>query len=722
MKKAITLLGLLWLCVGMASAYDFSATTPSGHTLYYRINNGAAEVVRPDTTSSWSSYVTGNLIIPDSVTYSGVTYPVTTLATINNHGSFYGCDGLLSVVIPNTVTTIDDYAFFDCIYMTSVTIGTGVTTIGWQAFSYCSSLNSIFIPANVTNMNSNSFHGCGGLTSISVASGNTVYDSRNNCNALIETASNTLILGCKNTVIPNNITTIGNGAFYRCGGLTSIVIPSSVSYVSRYAFGDCDSLTSIVVSSGNTVYDSRNNCNAIINTAENMLVAGCKNTTIPEGVTSIGVSAFYMCSGMPSITLPASLTHIHEEAFYGCDDLTDIRIPDNVTYVGYRVFFRCYDLASVTIGRHVLSIGEKAFEDCASLATINSLDTVPPTLGTDAFLTVPTNISVYVPCGSATAYNAADGWSNFTNIQERRYIFSATSANPQMGSVQIITAPNCTNDQAEIQANPSGGYHFVNWSDGVTDSHRIVEVTQDTALVAYFDLTECDPITQFPWNNTFDENLSCWRIVDADGDGYNWGYYQGWAVSESYSYFDGSNQSLAPDNWLISRQIQLPASGNCTLAWTAKGLNNSFYDEHYSVYLSNGGNNTSDFATSLYGETLSTPNAVNRSVSLNNYRGQTIRIAFRHHNSDDVFILGIANVKITVSTQGIDDVEEGDVSVYAKEGNIYVETDLSEDINVYDIVGHKVDGGRKSQFTVPASGVYMVKIGGHSTRKVVVIK
>ena len=130
-------------------------------------------------------------------------------------------------------------------------------------------------------------------SSIIVAEGNPVYDSRNNCNAIIETATNKLVYGCKNTVIPSSVTSIGSSAFSGCSGLTSISIPSSVTSIGSGAFYGCSGLTTITVDADNPVYDSRNNCNAIIQTTTNRLISGCKNTVIPSSVTSIGNYAFW---------------------------------------------------------------------------------------------------------------------------------------------------------------------------------------------------------------------------------------------------------------------------------------------------------------------------------------------------------------------------------------------------------------------------------------------
>ena len=335
--------------------------------------------------------------------------------------AFFGFTVADKVTLPTTLRTIGENAFSNCISLESITIPNSVTTIGENAFYNCSSLTSVTIPNSVTTIGNIAFAECSSLESIKVESGNTIYDSRDNCNAIIETATSKLIAGCKNTVIPNSVTTIENIAFAGCSSLESVTIPNSVTNIGGQAFNGCTSLESITipnsvktignaafqycsnlasikVESGNTIYDSRDNCNAIIETATSKLIAGCKNTVIPNSVTTIEYSAFDGCTSLESITIPNSITTIENYAFAWCTSLESITIPNSITTIGNYAFAWCTSLENIV--SHI---------PAENLFTIDS----------NVFILVDkNNCTLYVPAGAKEIYATTNGWKDFTNIVE----------------------------------------------------------------------------------------------------------------------------------------------------------------------------------------------------------------------------------------------------------------------------------------------------------------
>lgn len=372
--------------------------------------------------------------------------------TIIGNFAFCYCEKLTSIIIPNSVVSIGDNAFANCYGITSVEISDSVVSIGNNAFYFCNKLTSIEIGSSVTSIGTQAFYSCDLLEYITISTDNSVFDSRDNCNAIIQTSTNTLLYGSNSTIVPNTITTIANGAF-RGRQITSINIPNSVTTIGSSAFGGNKMLDQITVSEGNAVYDSRDNCNAIIETSTNKLVAGCVATVIPNTVTSIGYYAFYLYDNIETIVIPGSVTTIEEGAFWLCTGLTSLTI----------------------------------------------LSEIPPVLGNNAFYYVTKSLPVYIPCGTVDAYQSASGWSEFTNYQELEcpsFEITAT-VNPTAGGTITGAGTYTQGASCTLTTTPNAGYAFANWTEGNTvvsnEATYSFTVTGARDLVANFVAT--GPIT-----------------------------------------------------------------------------------------------------------------------------------------------------------------------------------------------------------------------------------
>ena len=492
-KGVFALLLALSLGMGTAYAYSFSKTCSTGQTLYYNIINSTqhyVEITYPSNNNAnpWGGYTkpSGNITLPSSVTYNGVTYYV---KRIGDH-AFDQCYNLSgSLTIPSSVTLIGDWAFNYCDgFSGTLTIGTNVSSIGEGAFSQCSGFSgNLTIPSSVNTIGWAAFSQCSGFTG-NLTIGNSV-----------NTIDDYAFEGCSGfegtLTIGTNVSTIGRGAFSGCNGLTQVnfnatncadvandakpfegcsgtlTIGNSVQRIPAYMFYECTNFTgslnipNSVTEIGDYAFYT-NGFNGSLTLGSSLTTIGqsaffaCVNftgsLTIPNSVTTMGGGAFSFCMNFTGLSLGSSLNTIGDLAFTLCTGFTgSLTIPNSVTTIGVGAFFNCTGLnGSLTIGNNVTTIGEQAFQNCGftgaltigsdvtsiaqdafsyctGFSSMTVFPETPPTLGEDAFENVPTSIPVYVPCPSLEDYQSASGWSNFTNMQcfEALSVFDGTATN-----------------------------------------------------------------------------------------------------------------------------------------------------------------------------------------------------------------------------------------------------------------------------------------------------
>ena len=539
------------LCPNLASITIPNSVTSIGNAAFYQCSNLTSVTIPNSVTSI------GNQAFYSCSNLTSIT--IGSSVTSIGDGAFYGCRSLNSITIPNSVINIGKSSFYSCYNLTSIVIGNSVTSIGELAFRYCSGLTSIVIPNSVTNIGrdafgdcsgltsisvgnsvtsigSNAFYGCTALTSISVEKGNKTYDSRNDCNAIIETESNTLLLGCNNTVIlnsvlsigfnafygctdmtkvtiPNSVTSIGGSAFANCSGLISVTMPNSVTSIGASAFSGCSSLTSVtipnsVTSIGSCAFEKCSSLASITigNSVESIggkAFSGCSSLnsiTIPNSMTSLDggryAGCFQDCYGLISVTIPNSVTNIGNYAFSGCSGLTSITIPESVTSIGDQAFYGCSGLTSVTIPEAMTKIGNEAFLG-AKLRNIVIKAKMPPSGGSAFSGQSYYHTTLMVPEGSWDAYAYSNNWYQFINIREMAY-----------------NAVNLTNSKAyTMKSATEGAYLFY---DSVNDC---IGTLNETA----FDDTEENNtwMTVEVEGKHYVYNLGAKKFLVADKTGYN---------------------------------------------------------------------------------------------------------------------------------------------------------------------------------------------------------
>lgn len=307
-------------------------------------------------------------------------------------------DKLESVIIPDSVTEIGGDAFAGCTNLKNVTIPGSVTTFGDGVFWCCESLTEIIIPASVNKIGHSLFGGCTNLKSIVVEGGNKTFDSRNNCNAIVETATNRLIACCSNTTIPSSITEIGFTAFRNCVNLKDIRIPNSVTTIGANAFANCNSLASLTIPDSVTKIDD-----SAFSECEKLESISLSNT-----IKKVGDYLFYKCSNLTNIIIPNSVTEIGEAAFFLCQQLESITIPDSVVKIGPQAFAGCFKLKAITFVGLINDMGEKVFKSCKALAAIQ----VPKGKEEDYKRLLPEEVHGFISSKEPTKVQTVDASEN----------------------------------------------------------------------------------------------------------------------------------------------------------------------------------------------------------------------------------------------------------------------------------------------------------------------
>ncbi len=559
--KKVTMLIVVLLATGALMAQNVGDTFTSGQLKYEIISLSPKEVKVIQNNPK----PTGDITIPATIDYNSNSYNVTTIGesafaycsgltsviipnsvttigreafyfctaltsvTIPNsvttigESAFSNCYALTSATIPNSVTTIGEQAFIDCDVLTSVTIPNSVTTIGEQAFIDCDALTSVTIGKNVTTIGKKAFIDCDALTSFVVDTDNMTYSAEN---GVFFNKNKTILIQCPtgrigNYTIPNSVTSIGEYAFYRCKGLTSVTIPNSVTAIENYAFSYCEGLTSVTIPNSITTikYSAFSDCDALT------------EVTIPNSVTTIEESAFAWCDALTSVTIPNSVTTIGGDAFGNCHALTsfvvdtdnttyssdngvlfnknkttliqypigktdtEYTIPNSVTTIGKSAFYYCEGITSITIGENVTTIENSAFAYCDALTSITSLieDVNSVNMESNVFYNVDKNTcTLYVPNGKVNDYKAADQWKDFQHIE-------AISGG---GSKPFITKWNTNKPASTISGKPAstntqiyfpgiGTNYTIEWEEVGDATHTgtltNVTTTENNPLLIDFD-------------------------------------------------------------------------------------------------------------------------------------------------------------------------------------------------------------------------------------------
>ncbi len=748
MKKHIILTTfiLLFGIVGNAQTFNHSEVAPSGQTLYYNVlSNGTAQVVHPAQSSefTWSSYTapTDTLIIPDSITYGGTKYPVT---SIGERAFYLFCQGLTSVILPNTIGTIENQAFSYCTGLESITLGTGITTIQNRSFEACSTLTSIILPNTTTSLGTQVFFGCTELTYVILSNSLTTIPSQtfSSCGEL------------KSVIIPEGITNIGSSAFYNCHKLDSLTLPSTITLIGTYAFGACDSLELFMMSEipptlSSVVFDRTTvvhiPCGSLLSYQTTW---GTYWFSYDDPLNEIDINilsndtlkgmAFSVANiGCDTIIIEASSNYGYHFSQWSNGSVMN---PDTIMLLGDTTITAIFDI------NHYYISGLSNNDSCGYVQgsdTSYYLDTI-------TLIAVPTSGFHFIE------------WSDGSTDNPRQIIVTKDSSLVAVFGCQITTSSNNTEwgqviggglypyqSVQIIQAIPSDGYRFIRWENGDTNNRVTFSLSHDTSFYAIF-----APILESPqlcmvsvendhnvliWNNP--ESFSYYRLYR---ESIVAGEYEAFADVTSNSpqqYVDttsrpstrsyrykisgvdeyGIETPLSDEHKTMHLTINQGLGGRWNLQWTP------YEGAEYTTYIIYKGDNTdnmqqidimpADGNTSYTDETATTGDV---------YYQVGIVMSTPCSSSDEIGLTKSSSVSLsniaTNSSVGIREISENGVDIYSKNGYIYIDSCNECDIRVYDIYGRIIVSSYRNIISAPTSGIYLVKVGNHPAKKIVVIK
>ena len=686
MKQIYTFFAVMMMAMAMpkvAIAYDFSAVAPSGQTLYYDINGNNVTVVAPTTDNNsfgrWIGYTTpvGDLIIPESVIYLGITFTVT---SIGDYAFFFDCTELTSVTIPSTVSYIGYAAFETCTSLTSVSIPNTVTYIGREAFDNCSSLTSVTLPNSITTISELTFSSCSNLVSVT---------------------------------IPNSVISIEFNAFAHCTNLDSVIIPSSVFSISSSAFNGCNNISYLNYNSNafDPSYITHGNLHTVI---------------IGNDVTSIPSSAFQNAPNLSHVTIGGNVTSISNYAFRLCTNLdTIVALPDIAPTLGTDVFLGTPNTKLVFINCNA---------DYASVwGTTGFIYITGYTLALESNNALYGTASIVQPvnCQQTAIIQATPaarcvftGWSDGNTDNPRTITLTGNttltanfaltrevvvqSANEVMGTTEG-SGIHVVGSEVTLSAIATCGFRFTHWQDGNVSNPRTITLGNDTMFTAYFEL-HSDTVVM---HDTAYVNIHDTTYIDV----HDTSYINVYVHDTTYIDVPVYDTTIVTDT--VTEYVVVHDTTYVDVPYPVHDTtvihDTTYVDVPYPVH---------DTMTVV--DTLTITDTLMVLDTLWQIQYDTVWL----HDTVTV------HDTIYIHDEGIDGIETVDAKIYQRDGRIVVESGdggpLGE-VRVFDVMGRNVatgdaacrvstDGTNRTTFEVPTSGAYIVKIGNRTAKKIVVIR